>query len=355
MKIAIALGLLLVVAWIVNRRRQYTYVLEAKITTPDGAYYAVSFGDLRSDAKPIEYVWLCILLPAKLLFVAGNEQKQADAKSRLLSLISIIGRTDLSGTVDLVAVTGDPIDVRIDGESNGKTITAKLAFVNPMRRFIWTSLPMTWFMYQFPHSCLAVVQASLPSLDAMHRQHLQRGLSRLAELYLDEGWDPSSPKTLANAPLIAFRDAKNENEQRARSQEGTAKLELADLERAYEFGVIEQIPDDPEAYIERAQTAKRLAEEWAASMRIKKGMIGNDGFPVYEAIYPRAIDHYLGAIGYTPSSLDRQSVTEAALHFDKYWRTVGEFPQKESGEPEWFTIYGQIQDHQRQWINGMIP
>lgn len=127
------------------------------------------------------------------------------------------------------------------------------------------------------------------------------------------------------------------------------------LRKMKELGVIEQIPDDPEAYMEKAHTAKRLAEEWAESMQSKQGMIGNDGFPVYETIYPLAIDHYLNASGYSPSSSDKQSVTKAALHFDKYWRTVGDFPQEESGEADWFTIYGQIQDHQRQWINGMIP
>ena len=99
--------------------------------------------------------------------------------------------------------TGHPIQVHADNETEhtGKKIVAKVAYVNAGIRFIWTSVPLNWFEYQFPHSFLAVVHAVLPRLDKMLRQRLQGSLARMAELYLEDGWDPASLDALNQFPI----------------------------------------------------------------------------------------------------------------------------------------------------------
>lgn len=126
------------------------------------------------------------------------------------------------------------------------------------------------------------------------------------------------------------------------------------LRRMKELGVIDRMPDDPEAAMEKVQAFTRLGNEWTASIASQQGLIGNDGFPVYDKVYPLAIEHFTRANGCSLSESDRKSVTKAAQHFGAYWRSDGRFPKEDSGEPDWWEIYGQIQDHFRQWTHNMI-
>lgn len=126
------------------------------------------------------------------------------------------------------------------------------------------------------------------------------------------------------------------------------------LRRMKKLGVINRVPDDPEAFMKQVETAIRLGNEWAENMRSRQGMMGNDGFPLYETVYPHAIEHYVKANGFGFTESDKHNVTTAALHFGTYWRREGRFPKNESGEPDWRQIYGQIQDHFRQRTKGMI-
>jgi len=205
--VGIAILIIVVVVWIIRKRNSYMYLLEAKVVTKNAQDYSVRFRELHPETKPIEYVWLCLLLASKLLYNIGNDRKQAEAKSLLHDLIGVVGNTNLSDIDDVVQVTGQPIRVLDSPESSGKTIVAKLAYLNPMTRLIWTSLPATWFEHQFPHTFVAVVQATLPKLDTVHRQRLQGSLSRMAELYA-EGSDTASLTALNEVPHLAFTDAK---------------------------------------------------------------------------------------------------------------------------------------------------
>jgi len=82
--------------------------------------------------------------------------------------------------------------------------------------------------------------------------------------------------------------------------------------------------------------------------------MGSDGFALYEALYPRAIEHYVKGKGFTLSNSDKDNVMKAAQHFAAYWHRDGRIPQDEDGKPDWWTVYGMIQDHFRQWTKGMI-
>ena len=196
------------VIWFIRRRGSCIYLLEATVVTSNAQDYYVTFREPHPETKPIEYVWLCLLLAAKLLYNMGKERKQAEAKSLLHDLIRILGNTKLSEIDNVVQITGQPLRVvDVSQPPPGKTIVSKLAYVNPLKRFIWTSIPITWFEYQFPYTFLTVVNAVLPKLDKMHRDRLQGSLARMAELYAERN-DSHSLSASLEVPHLAFADAK---------------------------------------------------------------------------------------------------------------------------------------------------
>ena len=209
MKILIGTAIVIIalVIWFIRRRSSYIYLLEATVATSNAQDYYVTFRELHPETKPIEYVWLCLLLASKLLYNMGKDRKQAEAKSLSHNLIRILGNTNLAEIDNVVEITGQPLRVLdVSQPPPGKTIVGKLAYVNPLKRLIWTSIPVTWFEYQFPYTFLAVVEASLPKLDKMHRDRLQESLSRMAKLYAG-GSDSASLAALYQVPDLAFADA----------------------------------------------------------------------------------------------------------------------------------------------------
>ena len=203
---ALVVGIVLVV-WFVRQRSSYMYILQAEIVAISPDSYSVSFQNLHPEAKPIEYVWLCLQLAAKLLYNIGNDPNQANAKRQLMELIRVLGETDMSNDVDLIEITGRSIQVTEKPVTSGKKIVAKLAYVNPITRLIYTSLPVTWFDSQFPDTFLAVVYTALPKLDELCRARLQGSLARMSEIYSYEA-DSSTLTALREVPHRAFIEAK---------------------------------------------------------------------------------------------------------------------------------------------------
>lgn len=70
----------------------------------------------------------------------------------------------------------------VNERATGKTITAKLSYVNIFARTLHTTLPLRYFEGQFPHTILAVLAASLSKLEPVHLEHLQGGFARMYEL-----------------------------------------------------------------------------------------------------------------------------------------------------------------------------
>lgn len=207
--IGILVVIMVLVIWYIRRiRGSYMYLLEAKVVTSDAQDYYVTFRELHPETKPVEYVWLCLLLASKLLYIMGNDPQYAVAKRLFHDLIRKLGNTNLSGIEDVVKITGNQIRVLDVSEAPpGKTIVAKLAYVNLFQRMLWTSLPVTWFASQFLHTFISVCDAALPKLDTMHRDRLQGSLARMAELYA-EGRDPASLAALLEVSHFAFNEAK---------------------------------------------------------------------------------------------------------------------------------------------------
>ena len=205
--VAIAVVVVLVVIWFIWQCSRYMYVLQASVVARNPGEYSVKFEELHPETKPIEYVWLCLQLAAKLLYNMGNDPNQAETKHTLNSLIGILGDTDLSGDVNVLNTAGRSIRVSEDATTSGKKIVAKLAYVNPMTRLIWTSLPVTWFEHQFPDTLIAIVHTAIPRLDEVCRQRLQGSLARMAEIYA-EGTDSSTLDALREVPHRAFMEAR---------------------------------------------------------------------------------------------------------------------------------------------------
>ncbi len=188
-----------------------TTLLEATISSTDALTYKVSFKPLHSDLKPVEYVRLILCFAAKMLHVIDpKDPNQSHIKNSILASIKKLSDTDLSQNIDVMSVCGQEeiINSTIGTAlSKDKKIVATLYFLNPMERAINTTLPMSWFEYQFLHSWLALVQESLPKLNGLMANRLQMSLKKMAELYLDQGIDYSSTKSLNEVPTIAFVDA----------------------------------------------------------------------------------------------------------------------------------------------------
>ena len=106
-------------------------------------------------------------------------------------------------------------------------------------------------------------------------------------------------------------------------------------------------PEATADFMEKVEAATRSAEEWAAKTEQAEGVVGSNGCPVYSRLYPDAVEHYVRANALELGAEDRLDIAKAAKHFESYWRARGEFPQDENGNPDWFIIYGQIQDHFR--------
>jgi hypothetical protein len=126
------------------------------------------------------------------------------------------------------------------------------------------------------------------------------------------------------------------------------------LQQARQWGIIDRIPVDADAFMDETQAAARLAREWATTMQEDEDATDSDGFPAYLEVYPNAIRHYVEAKGLEISTAGAGQVADAARHFMSYWRSRGQFPRDSCGNPDWFTIYGQIHDHFRQWVNGKV-
>jgi len=182
-------------------------LVKASITATSPLEYSVQFQELHEDVKPVEYVWLCLLLASKLLFNMGNDAKQTEAKQVLHELIAVFGRTDFASSQEILRLTEAPLDIAINGDNTGKTISAIIEYQNIHSRSIATFLPATWYEFQFPHTLIASVYAVLPKLDEMLRKKLQGSFARMAELYTD-GADSASMKSMIEVPQIAFMDSK---------------------------------------------------------------------------------------------------------------------------------------------------
>ena len=198
-----------IVAWCFYQISGKMPLLEATISSPDGLRYKVSFEQKHPDMKPVEHVRMILGFAAKMLHIIDpNDANQTDVQRELLESIRELSCIELNHQTDVMEACGQPIGcTKGEAGSEDKTIVATLYFMNPMERFVNTSLPYGWFQYQFLHSWLALVQETLPKLDEMQIDRLQKSLKRMSEMYFEEGADYSSMQALGEVPNRSFADA----------------------------------------------------------------------------------------------------------------------------------------------------
>ncbi|WP_098062966.1 hypothetical protein [Longimonas halophila] len=197
------------VAWYFYRRSDKMPLLEATISSPDGLRYKVTFEQKHPGMKSVEHVRMILCFAAKMLHIIDpNDVNQTHVQRQLLESIRKLSRIELNHQTDVMAVCSQPIGcTKGEAGSEDKTIVATLYFMNPMERFVNTSLPYRWFEYQFLHSWLALVQETLPKLDEMQIDRLQKSLERMSEMYFEERVDYSSIQALREVPNRSFAEA----------------------------------------------------------------------------------------------------------------------------------------------------
>jgi hypothetical protein len=184
-------------------------LLEATISSPNGLRYKVRFEQKHPDMKSVEQIRMILGFAAKMLHIIDpNDANQTPVQRELLKSIRKLSRIELNNQTDVMAACDQPIGCTKGGAgSEDKTIVATLYFMNPMERFVNTSLPYSWFQYQFLHSWLALIQETLPKLDEAQIDRLQKSLERMSEMYFEEGMDYSSMQALGEVPNRSFAEA----------------------------------------------------------------------------------------------------------------------------------------------------
>ena len=179
-------------------------ILQADVSTPDGFSYGVSFKLLHPDAKPVEWVWLCIFYPAKMIFNIGNDYKQLPERERFMQSLLLLGHGDWSSASEINDILDRPITVG-GMQLPGKTIRATIGFKTTTSRTIFTTLPLTWFESQFHDSWVAMLMSSVEYLDDYYIDLLKRSFRIMHSLYLEA--DPASFAAFNNIPAQSFMAA----------------------------------------------------------------------------------------------------------------------------------------------------
>lgn len=199
--IASIAAFVLVIFWCFKPRLQP--LIELTVSTDDGYRYTVHFRSIHPEAKPIELVFLCLHLAAKLLFIIGNDARQAIDRARLIDLIEQFGNTDLTSVQNAVAEASEDMCFSDDMGKNLKSVVALLACpIGKNQRKIHTKIPLSHFQMQYPRTFLAAIQFALANLDEKHRECLRIGLQEMASAYRN-GMDPSALSTFHQVPDIA--------------------------------------------------------------------------------------------------------------------------------------------------------
>lgn len=177
-------------------------LLEASVTTKNGVEYFVDFRKLHPDCKPVEYIWLCLWLPQRLLYIIGNNINHSNDRKKMMDILQEVASLDLVECDSVAKELGLPITIQ-NGRSDGNTVTATIFYKNVAQRNFWTDIPRTWLPNQVPYTFVAVLDAVVPRLDDYHRLHLQQSLAHMVHLY-DSGRDPATLAASIEVADLAF-------------------------------------------------------------------------------------------------------------------------------------------------------
>ena len=204
--------ILLFVGWYFLSGANKKTLLEARISTSNAQNYKVAFSVLEPDLVPNEYIRLILGFVTKMLHIIDpNDPNQTSVKQEILLSIKKLSDSELNHDTN-VAIVCDQHIHSSSGEpsSRDKKIVATLYFLNPMERFVNTSIPTRWYEYQFLHSWIALIQATLPKLNEKQLNHLHHSLKVMREMYFEENIDFSKMESMAYVQNRSFSDGAHE-------------------------------------------------------------------------------------------------------------------------------------------------
>ena len=205
----LGVGMVALVIYRGIRRGGALPLLRADIGTSDGVRFEVAYHIQHEEMAPVEYVRLILHFAAKMLYNLDPKDPTTSREAEAILLaIRRIAEKGIAPNTDVGSLTESPITVEEVSEVNcEQTVRATLGFVNPMLRAIHTSIPLRWLENQFLHSWLALVQTTLPKLDALLVERLNGSLKTLNDMYTSGGVDSKTLDGLREAPNAAFVNA----------------------------------------------------------------------------------------------------------------------------------------------------
>jgi hypothetical protein len=204
--IYIAVGL--VALWFIGKLfKPDSRLLRVEIATNDARNYSVNSQNINEECKPIEWVWLNLHLPAKLIYNIGNQTALQLDKKCLMELMYKYSENNWKTSNDVIAIANrylkEDINMEI-GFGEGKKIIATLSFLDLTNRSLYTKLKfLSQFQLQFTHTFVCTMAMAANVINEDQRKHLKKSLSSLYTEYLCI--DTSTIETL-QLPSTAFAD-----------------------------------------------------------------------------------------------------------------------------------------------------
>jgi hypothetical protein len=177
-------------------------VLSVTVATGDGFIFEVSFEKLHPEFNSVEYIHLILHSAAKFLYIIPRSKREQAID--FLSYIELLGDIELEASANILSFCGRAIIANEYKSDCQNYMRATLFYKDVMRRNISTSIPLAWFENQFLNAWLALVQTTLPKLNAVLLSKLQCSLNRMSAIYNVEGVDFSAISALMNVPNRAF-------------------------------------------------------------------------------------------------------------------------------------------------------
>ena len=177
MKILIGIIIVIVVIYIFFFKGSMP-LLKVKITSSDGLKYYVTFDELHPDTNKTEYIRIVLHFIAKMLLINQNKNIENE-------IISLLKKVSISKNLSQDSFSSNPITIQ-EGISSGKTITAKLLFVDIKRRFLKTNIPVTFFENQLLDSIISLIKCSAKNLSDFNLKILQLSIKELLDFNREE-------------------------------------------------------------------------------------------------------------------------------------------------------------------------
>jgi hypothetical protein len=182
----ILLFLIVVVAamyWVAAKALTAKAIMAFTATTPDGKAFSVKIDRYRGEVDQIEWVWLCILYAAKVLYVIGDES--SSETSDFKGCMDRLGSTELSALrIQIVCglICSDLPEIS-EYELNGRSVKAVLSYLNENARSVQTSLPLQPYRNQYLNTWICLLVSAVKNMDSHHKQILRCALRNMAVSY----------------------------------------------------------------------------------------------------------------------------------------------------------------------------